>query len=364
MRHPSEGVLRRLLDEPAGVADPDRQHVKDCTPCLGDLAEMRAAAALVGAAFSTHEAAGVDVAAGWQRLSAATTATAPAQPRASAARPRSNRVAGLLKRPAAAVLAVTVVLAGAGTAAAGGWLQIFRTEQVAAVSITTEDLVALPDLSSYGDLEVTEEAALGSVPDAEVAGDRTGLDVPEVTELPAGISGGPIYQTIGKVSATFTFSAERAARAAADTGEALPPPPAGLEGSSVRLDAGPGVAQIWTSSSGAPALVVGRAVAPTAFSSGPPFEALRDYLLSLPGLPDDVAAQLRTFTADGSTLPLPLPADEVSTSSAEIDGVPATVVTTRDGTLAAVVWVDDGTLTAVAGSLDTDEVLTVARGLR
>ena len=110
--------------------------------------------------------------------------------------------------------------------------------------------------------------------------------------------------------------------------------------------------------------LVGRAVAPTAFSSGVPFETVRDYLLSLPGLPDDVAAQLRTFTADGATLPLPVPADEVNTSSAQVDGVPATVLETRDRTLAAVVWVDDGVVTAVAGSLDVDEVLSVARDLR
>ena len=30
MRHPTEGVLRRLLDEPAGVPDSDRKHVVDC----------------------------------------------------------------------------------------------------------------------------------------------------------------------------------------------------------------------------------------------------------------------------------------------------------------------------------------------
>jgi hypothetical protein len=32
--------------------------------------------------------------------------------------------------------------------------------------------------------------------------------------------------------------------------------------------------------------------------------------------------------------------------------------------MAAVVWVDDGDVTAVAGALDTDEVVSVARGLR
>lgn len=35
--------------------------------------------------------------------------------------------------------------------------------------------------------------------------------------------------------------------------------------------------------------------------------------------------------ADGSTLPLPVPADQVTTTSAQVDGVSATVLTTRDG---------------------------------
>ncbi len=59
-----------------------------------------------------------------------------------------------------------------------------------------------------------------------------------------------------------------------------------------------------------------------------------------------------------------MPADQVTTSSAQVDGVPATVLVTRDRTLAAVVWVDDGALTVVAGSLDDSEVLSVARDLQ
>ncbi|MCY7365180.1 MAG: hypothetical protein LH469_07725, partial [Frankiaceae bacterium] len=131
-----------------------------------------------------------------------------------------------------------------------------------------------------------------------------------------------------------------------------------------RLDAGPGAAQVWQSASGAPALVVGRAVAPTAFSAGLPFEQVRDYLLTLPGLPEGVAEQLRTFAADGSTLPLPVPAGEVTTSSTQVGGVPATLLVSRDRALSAVVWVQEGVLTVVAGSLGDDEVLAVARGLR
>ncbi|PZA19607.1 hypothetical protein DMO24_19790, partial [Modestobacter versicolor] len=234
----------------------------------------------------------------------------------------------------------------------------------AAVSFDTADLVGLPDLTAYGDVVVTGDGDPREVADADAAAAASGLDVPEVGTLPQGVSGEPTYQVGSQLSATFTFSADRAAQAAAEAGETLPPPPPGLDGSQVRLDAGPGVVAVWTQpETGIPALVVGRAVAPTAYSSGLPFETVRDYLLSLPGLPEDVAAQLRTFTADGSTLPLPVPADQVESSTADVDGVPATVLETRDRSLAAVVWVDDGVLTAVAGPLDTDEVLSIARDL-
>jgi hypothetical protein len=113
-----------------------------------------------------------------------------------------------------------------------------------------------------------------------------------------------------------------------------------------------------------PALVVARVVAPTAFSSGVPFNTARDYLLSLPGLPTGLAARLRDFSGDATTLPLPVPADLVTSSTADIAGHPGTVLTSRDGTMAGVVWVTDGVVTGVAGTLSVDEVLSVARGLR
>jgi hypothetical protein len=360
MRHPSEGTLRRLLDEPAGVADDERRHVADCPQCLRTLAAVRTDASLVGAALAVDVSP--DVAAGWHRLSAA--AHAPAPGRVTAPR-RTRRARELLRRPVVAAVAVAVVLTGAGTAAANDWLQIFQTEQVAAVGFSTGDLVALPDLSAYGDVVVTGEPDLREVPDAATAAAESGLDVPEVSTLPRGISGEPTHQVVGEVRATFTFSADRAARAAAEAGTALPPPPAGLDGSSVQLVAGPGLAEVWSmAGGGVPSLVVGRAVAPTAFSTGVPFETVRDYLLSLPGLPADVAAQLRTFAADGETLPLPVPEDQFTSSAADVAGVAATVLASRDRTMAAVVWVQDGVLTAVAGALDTDEVLSIARGLR
>lgn len=357
--HTSDGALRRLVDEPAAVPAADAAHVADCARCSAGLTAARTDAALVASALDAPGAPGaleLDVDLAWQRLEVEVQA-APAH-RATA---RPGRVRQLVRRPAVAGLAVAVVLTGAGTAAANDWLQVFSTERVAPVSITTADLLALPDLSGYGSLELVEDPDVRSVADAAGAESATGLDVPEVAALPPGVRGAPAVTVGDRAAATFTFSSDRARRAA---GEDLPPAPPGVEGTAVRLTAGPGVAQVWSSATGVPALVVGRAVAPTAFSSGAPFEVVRDHLLSLPGLPPALAEQLRGFAADGSTLPLPVPADLVTTSSAEVDGSPATLLETRDRALAAVVWVTDGVVTVVAGSLDTDEVLEVARELR
>jgi hypothetical protein len=359
MRHPSEGTLRRLLDEPDGVGDLDREHVASCPECLSGLAAAQEDAALTAAALEHGVAPDVDAA--WQRLSHASGAV---ERRAVPATGASRRWRAGLRSPVVAAVGVAALLAGAGAAAAADWLPIFRTERIAAVSISEADLVDLPDLSAYGDVDVLDEPDVHGVADATAAEQATGLTVHEVSELPRGVTGDRAFQVGSKLTVLFTFSADKAARAAARAGDELPAPPAGLDGSQFRLTAGPGVASVWSGSSGLPALVVARAVAPAGDSSGIPFETARDYLLSLPGMPEKVASQLRTLSADGSTLPLPLPADQVTSSTTELHGVPATVFRSKDGTMAGVVWVDDGEVTAVAGTVSPDEVLSVARGLR
>jgi len=360
MRHPTDGTLRRLVDEPAGVTDADRDHVAGCSVCLAGLAVAQRDAATVGAALGPGPIPDLDVA--WQRLSrsvsaergGAATATGPVTG-SSARRWRSR-----LRSPVVVGVGVAVLLAGGGAAAATDWFQIFRTEQVAPITVSQAELVQIPDLSAYGDLEVVTEPDLRRVEDAETAEEVTGLAVPEVGTLPRGVVGAPEYQVGDMASAVFTFDADQAARSTADAGGPLPAPPAGLDGSQIRLSAGPGVAAVWKSGSGAPALLVGRAVAPTAASSGVDFATARDYLLSLPGLPEDLAAQLRGFSEDG-TLPIPVLSGEVASETTEVGGAPATVLTDAGGVMAGVVWVEDGVVTAVAGTLSTDEVLAVAR---
>lgn len=359
MRHPTEGVLRRLVDEPAGVADPDRAHIAGCPTCLAGVERARTDAAAAGAVLTAAPIGPADLDRAWHRLS-----TRPGADSSPVAAQRARRMRSTLRSPLAAALGAVVILAGAGAAAAADWLPVFHTEHVAVLPVSATELNQLPDLSAYGDVQLDKGAAPERVADAGAAHARTGLDVPTVAALPTGVTGSPVYEAGDQVTATFTFSAAKAAQAASAAGRPLPPVPAGLDGSRVRLQAGPGVAEIWSQGGGIPTLVVARLIAPTADSSGAPFDTVRNYLLSLPGLSPGLAAQLRAFPADASTLPLPVPADQVSTSTADVGGTQATVLSAKDGTMAAVVWVKDGVLTGVGGVLGADEVLTVARGLR
>src|ERR687894_565075 len=128
MRHPTDGTLRRLWDEPAGVADADREHVARCAVCLSGLAAAQEDAALSGAALDVELA--VDTDAGWRRLSHAVASGRNRGVAAVAAAPRRR---ASLRSPVVAAAGVAVLLAGASAAAAADWLQIFHTERISPV---------------------------------------------------------------------------------------------------------------------------------------------------------------------------------------------------------------------------------------
>ena len=241
MRHPTEGVLRRLVDEPAGVADADRAHVADCPAVPGRRSDHRARGrGVVGAALAPS--APVD------RLDAAWAATSPRPPADGAARqPQPSR-------PAAGGRACAVRWsqrsAPSSSSAEPGsrprpttGCRSSAPSSVAPVSVSPADLVALPDLSAYGDVEVDRRARRRSrSPDAAAAQQRTGLDVPEVAELPArghrrpGLPGGR-HQVERDVHLLGREGRAGRGRGGRDRCRRRPP---GSTAASVRLEAGPG----------------------------------------------------------------------------------------------------------------------------
>jgi hypothetical protein len=359
MRHPSDGTLRRLLDEPAGVPDTDRDHVATCPICQSALVTAESDAASAAAALSLDfvfsKDVDIDVDVAWHRLSASV-AEVPAK---TFKPPFRTSVS----RPLIAALAAVTLLAGATAAAATDWFQVFRADKVAPITVNPAELVQLPDLSAYGTVAIERAPHVRQVTDAAAAEQVTGLTAPQVADLPHGVTGTPTFYAGDQAVAVFTFSTAKARQTAQTAGKPLPPPPAGLEGAKFRLTAGPGLAEVWRESRGAPAMMIGRATAPKAYSTGIPFATARDYLLTLPGIPEAVAGQLRRFSADGTTLPLIVRSADQTSSTADVNGVSALVLSSRDGAFTGVFWVRDGLVNAVAGSLDANEVLGVARGL-
>ncbi|GAA4967676.1 hypothetical protein [Actinoplanes utahensis] len=346
MRHPGDGTLRRLLDEPDGVADVDRDHVDECPECRSRMSAAADDALLAGSAL-TFDVPDVDVDEGWRRLSGSL---------AGARKPAAGRKFGL-RSPVVAVVGVVALLGGASAAAAGDWFPIFKTEKVAPITVPQADLVQLPELQEFGTMTRDARPNVRTVDDARDAREITGLASPRINNLPDGVAGQPRFLVGDKLTGTFAFDRARTEQA---LGQRIPQPPAGMETSRFRMTAGPGLAAVWPGSSGAPALVIGRVVAPKAFSTGVPFETARDYLLSLPGLPASVAGQLKAFTKDGGTLPLIVKEDSETSFTTKVDGKPATVLTTEGGAISAVVWVDGGFINGVGGSLSAAEVLRVA----
>src|SRR5215210_6622096 len=108
MRHPSEGVLRRLVDEPAGVTVDERAHVAACATCLHDLEAVRAEAGRVDAALATSVA--VDPDAAWARLSASAAAEGPTPTPVRSIGAGRGRWRTAVRRPAIAALSAAVLV--------------------------------------------------------------------------------------------------------------------------------------------------------------------------------------------------------------------------------------------------------------
>jgi len=402
-RHPSNGTLRRLLDEPVAVPLVDQRHADGCTRCRARMASTSDEDAVVRSALEAlgevPEITPADEA--LRRLHQALDG-AESRPGLRHAGPARRR----LLRPTV-VIAGALVLTGAATAAAAtGLVPIFQPESVTPIVVQAGDLSGLAGLSSFGtfsgdrDLKVTPEGSSGALRDA------AGFAVPSV-QPPAGVEGAPSYWLISPDYAQVDISVERIDQAAASAGVTPPAAPPGIDGSTLRVSTGYGVLEIWGSinfpgtsgndgsstgpvsgsegffghsisraaapGSGAPSgtaggdssladdvpqLAVAEVQGPTVSSSGVSLSTLEAYLLSQPEVSPALAAEIRSIGNPTSTLPLPVPAGAATTTT-ELNGHEALVYNLGDAAH-LVVWAAAGQTFAVVGQLSTAELVEVA----
>lgn len=281
-----------------------------------------------------------------------------------------KRLVGGERSPGAVLLAGVGMVALLVTGAAAGSGLLFQPTSVHAVHVSTADLQALSQLQDYGNWSWTQKPQLQMPLSAEQAATISNLAVPKVTSLPNGVSSSVTYAATGQASGVFTFSAAKAASFASASGKTLPALPAGMDGATLKVSVGGAVAEIFgemgngsTATMAMPDMVVAESSVPVVSSEQVSAVQMEDYLLSLPGVPSELADAIKALKDPSTTLLVPVPMEYANGQDVSVQGASGVLVGDSTGVGAGVIWIKGEHLYVVAGGLKQTDVLKVANSL-
>jgi hypothetical protein len=377
MRHLSEGSLRRIQDDPYAIEEISRQHLATCTRCQSQLRQVAADARRAQFSLDVGQAP-IDVGAAYQRL---IRGGLPGRVRSFPTWRGIGRRAWRRSLPAAA-LALGLTALVAFTPLASGLRLLVQPQEVDPLALSASDMYSLRVFSAYGRAAWPQRPQLTPVPSASLAASSAGLPVlsPPSTSLPAQFaSQQPAYQTISPATATFTFDAARARAAAEKAGFSPPDIGPKVDGSTLMVRSGPGLALVYGDLSKlrqarggdpaselaevGPVLVMGEIKAPSLSSTGVSLADLQRTLLQQPGLSDQIQNAIKALSDPTAVMFVPVPATLASAHQVQIHGAHGTEIGDSTNLGAAVTWIKDGRLYFVAGTVSEDNALAIANGL-
>jgi hypothetical protein len=414
---PDLGALRASLDDPDGAPAAARDHARACPSCSDALAELQRNAELAALAVAltgpSAPPAPAQVEAALARFEqrrarpaatrAATAAAAQPSPSSPFGRaperegsPHRDSAGGAVHTPPvplarrrlarlgartrgiAAALLAAVVLTGlvatpAGRATASSFLAQFRSQRFQVLSLDPsqssqiEDVVAeLVDTGVFSGnaLQGSGFAEPRAADDRAEASRMAGFAVPVIdpAALPRGIERTPQRILVSPArEARLTFDRDRALAYLRAHGRPDARLPERYDGAQLVVQLPAVVVQAFAGRDGGPALLVGKAgLLGLGTEGGASLEELREVVLDLPGLPAETVAQLRAIGDWRSTLPLPVPTDEVRWNPTTIEGTEAIDFADPTGRLHALLWQRDDHIWGVAGVVSSDEARHVA----
>ena len=366
MAHLSDGTLRRMVDEPDGHSGAEARHLETCPECQARFKASADDARAITTLLAAPDMK-VDVASAFNRVRSA-----------PAARPRFGFRLPLMRpgsRPMVLAFASAVaVIALLATAIAEGGI-VFAPSTVTPVPVTVADMQSLSQLSAYGDLTWTTKPQLQIVTSADAAHTISGLKLPTVGTLPAGVSTTVTYAATPQAVAVFTFSASKAAAAAAQAGKSLPALPSGMDGAQLTVTVGPAVAEIYGNlpqpgSSDAtqvnlPQLIVAESSAPVASTPTPGLtvKTIEQYLVNLPGVSTQLRDAINAVSDPSTTLLIPVPVQYATSSRVTVQGVDGVALGDNTGVGAGVIWVKNSIVYVVAGTIKQSDAIDIANNL-
>lgn len=362
MAHLTEGTLRRMVDDP-DAPGADSAHLESCRECQARFRAVADDAGAIATLLAVPEAR-VDVSRAYQRVISAPRSQ-PALIRFPLLRPVTRPLQLAFVAAVAAAALVVVAFAADGL--------FFQPTTVKTVPVTVADVQSLSQLADYGTITWTKEpqfqVATSAAEASAVAG---GLQAPVVSRLPAGVSTTVTYGAMSQAVATFTFSADKAAAAAARQGKTLPAMPKGIDGAKLTITVGPAVGEVFgnlnqpsnANEVDLPQLIVARSTSPTVRSTQVTVSQLENYILSQPGISSQLRDTIKAMGDPSNTLLIPIPVQYATSTNVTVQGVHGVALGDNTGVGSGVVWVKGGSVFVVAGSIKQSDAIDIANNLK
>jgi len=391
---PERGTWRAWLDHEENDPRLDA-HLETCSTCTHLVGELREAAAVANRALSSlgvarHPSADETALArerfAWRQRQ---TAAIPDVQKPAAGRRRAPAFVSHIPTPwriaasgmaAAMALSVLVGFTDVGRTAAAAFLSQFRSQQVAAIEVSpqsqTEIMKALGALGNLGTLKTAAgaNARPGVVPPLPQprsvslveASQQVGfpLQTPDPKTLPAGIDPTPQVQVIAPTELRYTFDKSKASSYLRSNGHANVDLPDKFDGATLVVSTPAAALLQYSAKDSRDALLIGQSGELVVSVEGKvTLDELRDFLLSLPGLPKETTDQLRLIRNWNETLPIPIPTDKYNWKSERFNGGQGLLLNDNTGIGSAAIWQSGGHLYGVAGSLKANDLKRVADSL-
>lgn len=282
------------------------------------------------------------------------------------------------------VAAVILVLFGlvvfpSGGALASQFLSLFRIQQLQPVQVSQQDIHTLsgrpiPSLEDLGSVK-TQPGSLNLHDNLTEAQAAKMVNFPILLPhtLPQGIPNAPGFGVMDSGHANFTFHSSQARAFFAKNGYGNVAIPANLDGATFDITTSAAVQVSYGQAE--LQFMVAEARSPVLRATGTAtLQDMRNFVLSLPGLPSQLVDQLRKIDLMGDELPLLIPSG-VNAKPITVHGTTGLLFTTSVSTSiapfkqlpigSAAVWQAQGIIYALGGTVsNTSQLMTAANSLR
>ncbi len=279
---------------------------------------------------------------------------------------------------AAAVLIVILLLPGT-SALASQFLSLFSVQHFQPVQVTNQDATALsqysaPRIDDLGSVHFQANSfqMRNDLTQAQAA-KSVNFSVVLPRQLPDGVANSPSFSVIEGGHGVFTFSSSKLHAYLVKNGHGNAKIPANLDGATFDVTTTAGVLIKYGYHGGNPFLAVELPSPVIRATGSASLEQLRDFMLSLPGLPASLVAQLKQINLNNGTIPLPVPAG-IDAHSVTVNGTSGVLLDSNKTTTvenikdfpsgSMVVWQTKGIIYALGGiTTNTTQLLAAANSI-